>query len=147
MKKNYESPKLIVEDFTVSEMVAKCDMTIETGFASQNACFGGNEQRFKVNPLPNDTRNMEYYEWRTVSDAWEGNYNVDNNIHTGSTNGMIKGADYCFASKWAGGNTCSFDASGMAFLSFATTQNSPNGDINIQPCSHDTDGVTPVQNS
>ena len=103
MKKKYVEPVMIVEDFTVSEMVAaNCDVT-ETDIAlvQQMGCYAGTEPVFRTYE--------EKQAYVLFSDLYEGkiNYNGDK---------WITPDDSCFTAEYRnksdGGTICCFDPYG-----------------------------------
>lgn len=130
MKKTYIEPMMIVEDFTVSEMVAAdCKLsTTQITFVKQMnsikgyACNTGNEKYFK-----DDTSGVRGSHYDTLCGLFDGNFDMDHDgvIETSPFPNMGNDtSDMVFTPKFrlaAAGNskvpesTCDIDGSDMTF--------------------------------
>ena len=145
MKKMYVEPRMVVEDFTVSEMVAaKCQFDIHNMFSQQlswntPACAKAQQQA-----LDNGTYDI----YALVSTAYENGIDLDNADKDGNAylnDGTTNGDGYCFTPSYqnvSDSNICEKDASNMTFLGYDHSgYNTP-----IPACSADA-GSNPLQNS
>ena len=130
MKKKYVEPKMIVEDFTVSEMVAadcKLSQTQITFVKQMNgiegyACNNGKEKYFKDDP---SGMRGSYYD--NLCGLFDGNFDMDHDgaIETSpfpnmgnKTSDMVFTPEFRKASAGHSGvarSTCDIDGSGMTF--------------------------------
>lgn len=79
MKKEFKEPVLLVEDFTMSEMVARnCGITpghiTVVQQMSHKGCYTGDEDKF--------TYEQQQIYSNSISELYEGRYDLDNNALT-----------------------------------------------------------------
>ena len=152
MKKKYVEPVMIVDDFTVSETIAKCQFTYETTFSAQmkhsgnQSCHNGTEDRFFDDPAdtqvgpPWDRKDLEYYHWNLINQAFEGNVDVNGD-------GNLEGRCFtsAFAQKYGTGVCQDLSAENMTFTKNAYDSTG----ILVAACTkgEGSEGVNPLQNS
>lgn len=141
MKKTYVEPVMIVEDFTVSEMVAKCELITNNTFTEQlsgdvPACAAENNSK-------NTTAHMMISSFGEGSGDFDNvdtdfGWNTNNEKHAEDTN------RHCFLKAFQATGFCTYVADGLTFMDYE--QKAMHG-VAIPPCSKGDSGSSLLQNS
>ena len=133
---------MIVEDFTVTDMVAKCELISNNTFTQQLTSVDSNCK------AENNAKNTTAHQ--IISSFGEGSGDFDNADKDNGWNTNNEGAFgkdwnlHCFLPKYQTSGFCSFDASAFTFMNYA--QDAIHG-VAIPACSKDDSGSSLLQNS
>ena len=150
MKKKYMEPQMIVEDFTVSEMVAKCELISNNTFISGishkvSAC--------RSDAPANAAHPMAYQIISSFANGEDDcadfdNVDGDNNWVTNTEVPSEDSNRMCFLTKFRDDGFCTFDAGAYTFMNYAHNPvNAEDNSSYIDPCTPGDNGSSLLQNS
>ena len=146
MKKKYVEPVMVVDDFSMNEMVAKCELNVNATFTSQISQVDPNCGKSQQDLIDSGRSTTAY---ATISDFGEGFGDFDNEDKDNDWLSNYAAAvepdsgRHCFLPKYQAKGFCTFDASKYTFMDYA--QSNP-GQPQIPACAPDT-GSSLLQNS